>query len=289
MLLEGIETLLVLGKERTMSRTGSKLYISQSAVSKRITNLEKKLGKKLIEPDGRYVRLTEDAQALIASIGPSFNELRGRIYEQQSLEERSLIRIDCSETVLAGLLHDIIPAYMATDPHLTLTTNNTPRIVENVKSGRAMVGVCAGNLPPQHGLMTFHLFDEPFYIVSREAITELPAGLITNNLTNTANTYQASVLQRLGIEAVMEIGNYVAAAQLAMRGAPPAIVPLMVARTLGIDPRYLFYFEDLAPLHRPIHICVRQSNYRIARVKAVIEAILDAAPTATSTPLASTL
>lgn len=45
MLLEGIETLLVLSKEKTMSRTGSQLYISQSAVSKRISNLEKKLEK----------------------------------------------------------------------------------------------------------------------------------------------------------------------------------------------------------------------------------------------------
>jgi len=54
MLLEGIETLLVLSKEKTMSRTGSQLYISQSAVSKRIANLEKKLGKKLARAR-RYV------------------------------------------------------------------------------------------------------------------------------------------------------------------------------------------------------------------------------------------
>lgn len=45
MLLEDIETLLVLSKEKTMSRTGSQLYISQSAVSKRIANLEKKVRK----------------------------------------------------------------------------------------------------------------------------------------------------------------------------------------------------------------------------------------------------
>ena len=60
MLLEGIETLLVLSKAKTMSRTGSLLYISQSAVSKRIANLEKKLGKKLVEPSGTvsYTHLT---------------------------------------------------------------------------------------------------------------------------------------------------------------------------------------------------------------------------------------
>lgn len=65
MLLEGIETLLVLSKAKTMSRTGSLLYISQSAVSKRIANLEKKLSKKLIEPSGRQIKLTPDAIALI--------------------------------------------------------------------------------------------------------------------------------------------------------------------------------------------------------------------------------
>ncbi|MDF5129396.1 LysR family transcriptional regulator, partial [Vibrio parahaemolyticus] len=68
MLLEGIETLLVLSKEKTMSRTGSQLYISQSAVSKRISNLEKKLGKKLIEPNGRHIKLTSDGLALINTI-----------------------------------------------------------------------------------------------------------------------------------------------------------------------------------------------------------------------------
>lgn len=50
MLLEGVETLLVLAKEGTMSRAGSRLYISQSAVSKRIARLEQRLGKKTDYP-----------------------------------------------------------------------------------------------------------------------------------------------------------------------------------------------------------------------------------------------
>ncbi|MEF1296523.1 LysR family transcriptional regulator, partial [Vibrio parahaemolyticus] len=108
MLLEGIETLLVLSKEKTMSRTGSQLYISQSAVSKRIANLEKKLGKKLIEPNGRHIKLTSDALALINTIEPTFNELRGQIYDQQELEDTSLIKMDCSETLVAGYLSMIM-------------------------------------------------------------------------------------------------------------------------------------------------------------------------------------
>ncbi|EGU21309.1 transcriptional regulator, LysR family [Vibrio mimicus SX-4] len=111
MLLEGIETLLVLSKEKTMSRTGSQLYISQSAVSKRIANLEKKLGKKLIVPAGRHIKLTADAEQLIASIGPTFNELHGLIFEQQTLEDNTPIRMDCSETLVAGYLGETMGRY----------------------------------------------------------------------------------------------------------------------------------------------------------------------------------
>lgn len=160
MLLEGIETLLVLSKEKTMSRTGSVLYLSQSAVSKRITKLEKRLGKKLIEPDGRYVALTADAKALIENIHPTFSELCGQIYEQQALANDTLLRIDCSETLVAGHFSSALSTCFQDDPNLTITTNHTPRIVENVKSGKAMLGLCAGYLPSGHGLLSFHLFDE---------------------------------------------------------------------------------------------------------------------------------
>nr|CAA43657.1 RecA [Vibrio cholerae] len=161
-------------KEKTMSRTGSQLYISQSAVSKRIANLEKKLSKKLIVPAGRHIKLTADAEQIIASIGPTFNELHGLIFEQQTLEDNTLLGMDCSETLVAGYLGTCRHASLAlarrwgniarsqarshwviTTNHRNasirtlrvITTNHTPRIVENVQSGKATLGFCAGYLP----------------------------------------------------------------------------------------------------------------------------------------------
>ena len=121
MLLEGIETLLVLSKAKTMSRTGSLLYISQSAVSKRIANLEKKLGKKLIEPNGRQIKLSPDGVALIESIGPAFNELRGLIYEQQELEDTTLITLDSSKSLIAGYLCKMMGDFIQHDKYITIT------------------------------------------------------------------------------------------------------------------------------------------------------------------------
>lgn len=154
MLLEGIETLIVLSKHKTMSKAGSQLYISQSAVSKRISNLEKRLNKKLVEPDGRQIKLTADAERLIENIGPSFLELQGRIFDQQSISEHTPITMDCSETLIAGYLGEKITALKAVETSFSITTNHTPRIVENVQSGRATIGLCAGFLPAQHGLKT---------------------------------------------------------------------------------------------------------------------------------------
>ncbi|MCE0495355.1 LysR family transcriptional regulator [Vibrio salinus] len=273
MLLEGIETLLVLSKEKTMSRTGSVLYLSQSAVSKRITKLEKRLGKKLVEPDGRYVMLTAEAKVLIENISPTFSELCGQIYEQQVLASDSLLRIDCSETLVAGYFSHALTHCFHDDPNLTITTNHTPRIVENVKSGKAVLGLCAGYLPPGHGLLSIHLFDEPYYIVSRDPLNELPGVLITTDLTNSANTYQSDILEELKIRPVMELDSYTAAAHLALQGAAPALVPLSVVKALSIEECHLYKYGELAPLYRPIYICVRQNNFRLERIKKVINTI----------------
>lgn len=286
MLLEGIETLVVLSKAKTMSRTGSLLYISQSAVSKRLANLEKKLGKKLIQPSGRCIRLTAEGQALIERIGPSFNELRGLIYEQHELEDTSMIRLDSSKSLIAGYLGTTIGQYVKHDPYITITTNHTPRIVEHVQSGSATIGLCAGLLPAHQGLLTFHLYDEPFAIVSDTPLNKLPNQIITNDLTNPANTYQLAALEPLGITPIMEMDAYTAAAQLALGGTAPALIPYSIIKALSIPQKYCFEFEQLKPLIRPIHICVRHSLYQSPRVEALIETIADAVPKAASRPLA---
>ncbi|WP_038174106.1 MULTISPECIES: LysR family transcriptional regulator [Vibrio] len=289
MLLEGIETLLVLSKAKTMSRTGSLLYISQSAVSKRIANLEKRLGKKLILPDGRNVQLTQDGINLIESIGPTFNELRGLIYEQQSIVDNSILSLDCSETLVAGYLSEIFGQHVQRDPHITITTNHTPRIIEHVQSGKAHLGVCAGHLPAHHGLITYHLLDEPFYVVWASRLDCLPQAIITNDLNNSANTYQLAILDKLNMYPVMQMDSYSAAAQLALSGIAPALVPLSVVKTLKIDAAHCHHFEQIKPLYRPIHICVRSASLRNPRIKAVIEVMADAVPKVASVPLTSTL
>jgi DNA-binding transcriptional LysR family regulator len=276
MLLEGIETLLVLADAKTMSKTGSLLYISQSAVSKRINHLEKKLGKKLIEPQGKYVRLTQDALVLIDNIGPTFNELRGQIYEQSLTDEYDTpIKIDCSETLISGYFSELLSSEIQSNRHIVLTTNHTPRIIEHVKSGKATMGLCAGFLPPHTGLLTFHLFDEQFYVLSHKPLNRLPEYLITTDLSNSANSYQSAILETLKVKPLMQLDSYTAAAHLALRGAAPALIPSSIIHTLSIDESNVHSFPELNALIRPVHVCVRQNSYNLSRVKHLVQKFCD--------------
>ncbi|MEL6116526.1 LysR family transcriptional regulator [Photobacterium sp. SP02] len=288
MLLEGVETLLVLAKEGTMSRAGSRLYISQSAVSKRIARLEQRLGKKLIVPDGRNIKLTPDAQALVAQVGPGFNELKGQIFDQQAIRDHSPIILACSETLVAGYLAALMGRFLKDDPHIVLNTHHTPVIVERVQAGDATVGFCAGHLPAHHGLQARHLFDEPFTLVFNQPLAEAPECLLTNDLSNPANAYQAGLLQQAGIRPLMEMDSYTAAAKLALGGAAPALVPLSVVKTLAIKEQHCQHFAFLDGFVRPIYLCYRQHSYRSERVKHLIETIADFVPTAAFLPSAST-
>lgn len=273
MLLEGIETLLVLAEEGTMSKAGNRLYLSQSAVSKRIAKLEIRLGKKLIIPDGRRIQLTPQAKQLIASVGPSISELKGLISDQISLEDHTTISLACSETLVAGYLAPILANYFSQDRHITLTTHHTPIIVEKVQAGEATIGFCAGHLPPQHGLDVVHLFDEPFNIVSHTPLTSPPTSLLTNVLSNPANAYQAGILQKAGIAPLMQMDSYTAAAQLALNGVAPALVPLSIIQTLNISSKHCFHFDFLDTLTRPVHLCYRSKSLQNQRVVTLLKAI----------------
>lgn len=288
MLLEGIETLLVLAHEGTMSRTGSRLYISQSAVSKRIAKLEKQLGKRLIQPNGRHIKLTVDAQHLIANVGPSFNEIRGLITDQQYIDDQTLITLDCSETLVAAYLGELMGSYFQQDKFISITTHHTPVIIENTQSGKATIGFCAGNLPPHNGLNILHVFDENFVIICSTPLSNLPSGLLTIDLSNPANLIQARILQLAGIVPLMEMDSYTAAAQLALGGVAPALVPMSVVKTLNIQQQYCFRFPLLDELKRPVHLCYRPSSYKSSRVSELIELIADTVPKVVSMPSAMT-
>ena len=80
-MIENLETLLSLSRTGTMLEASTDLRISQSAVSKRISALERYYDRKLIQKKGRRVELTQHGQKLVDKIAPILSELRDLFIE----------------------------------------------------------------------------------------------------------------------------------------------------------------------------------------------------------------
>ncbi|MFM5095323.1 LysR family transcriptional regulator [Aeromonas rivipollensis] len=301
MLLEGLETLCLLASEGTMAKVASRLYISQSAVSKRITQLEQRLGKRLIEPDGRKTRLTPQARELLARVAPSLAEMKGVLADSQTLTDQTPLPVACSETLLAGYLARFMHDYLEQDPHLALSTHHTPVILTRVRGGDALLGICAGRLPPGHGLCAELLLEEPFYLVgddqetaaqpdhrgaspdraSGKPLTQRDLGeetlvqdkvrkILTMDLENPSNRYLRDPLAALGLVPAMELDSYLALIELAKAGIGPVLLPAGLLALVGDQGKRARALPGLA---RPLHLVYRPSSLKRARIQRLVEAI----------------
>ncbi|MGL6528912.1 LysR family transcriptional regulator [Aeromonas hydrophila] len=275
MLLEGLETLCLLASEGTMAKVASRLYISQSAVSKRIAQLEQRLGKKLVEPDGRQIRLTPQAQELLARVAPSLAEMKGVLADSQTLTDLTPLPVACSETLLAGYLARFMHDYLQQDPHLALSTHHTPVILARVRSGDALLGICAGRLPPGHGLEARLLLEEPFYLVEGDQREGENADqglrkILTMDLDNPSNRYLREPLAALGLTPAMELDSYLALIELAKAGIGPVLLPAGLLALVGAQGTQA---RLLAGLARPLHLVYRPNSLKRARIAQLVQAL----------------
>ncbi|ELM3720058.1 LysR family transcriptional regulator [Aeromonas hydrophila] len=275
MLLEGLETLCLLASEGTMAKVASRLYISQSAVSKRIAQLEQRLGKKLVEPDGRQIRLTPQAQELLARVAPSLAEMKGVLADSQTLTDLTPLPVACSETLLAGYLARFMHDYLRQDPHLALSTHHTPVILARVRSGDALLGICAGRLPPGHGLEARLLLEEPFYLVEGDQREGENADqglrqILTMDLDNPSNRYLREPLAALGLTPAMELDSYLALIELAKAGIGPVLLPAGLLALVGAQGAQA---RPLAGLARPLHLVYRPNSLKRVRIAQLVQAL----------------
>jgi len=286
MLLEGLETLSLLASEGTMAKVASRLYISQSAVSKRINQLELRLGKKLIEPDGRQIRLTPQARELLARVAPSLAEMKGVLADSQILTDGSPLPVACSETLLAGYLARFMHDYLEQDPHIALSTHHTPVILARVRGGDALLGICAGRLPPGHGLCAELLLTEPFYLVGEdqdgskmgdqgnqspgEMRDDAARKILTMDLENPSNRYLREPLAALGLEPAMELDSYLALIELAKAGIGPVLLPAGLLALVGEQGQRA---RALPGLGRPLHLVYRPNSLKRARIAQLVQAL----------------
>ena len=129
-----------------LTNVAKEMKLSQSAVSMSIKELENILGRPVFDRINKKLVLNEVGRAFYKEIAPIFKKLADIEYEFKNSENKGMIRVGASTTIVDYLMPTIICSYMSAYPDvkITLKEGNTKEIAEMIKEGSIDIGFVEG-------------------------------------------------------------------------------------------------------------------------------------------------
>ena len=278
-MIENLETLITLSKTGTMMETGTVLKISQSAVSKRIAALERYYDRPLVERYGRRVVLTHHGAHLVDKVAPLVSELRSVFLEDSTLPSGKII-LGVSEAILASWGPELFAAVQRDMPDVDFTfhAQRSPTVLDRLRSGEYMVGICTGASGADSDLQSEIVRLEPMVIIPSAlepfdyAVGE-DLDVITIESRSGAWASIEEDMRRLRLHRKASLESFFSAAQMALAGFGHGLVPLGVASTLGAPAEKLVRLDEHG-LNRPVRFVARKSMFSQPLVQSFHHSVL---------------
>src|SRR5574340_6747 len=164
-MLSGIDALIALERFGTVSEAAVRLRLTQSAVSKRIQALQRMVGFRLVEPDGRRLRLTapaidflERARPLVADLRGLTSPVRDHAASGFSLGLADSIASSWGPAVISRALRGLKSVSVRLHAHRSVL------LVESVRLGRYHIGLST-DLPAATDLIHYPVINEPMVLI----------------------------------------------------------------------------------------------------------------------------
>ena len=144
--LRQMEIFLNVVEEGHLTNVAKKMGLSQSAISMSIKELENILGRPVFDRINKKLVLNEMGRAFYKEINPIYKKLCDIEFEFKNSENKGLIRVGASTTIVDYLMPSIICSYMSAYPDvkITLKEGNTKAVAEMIKEGAIDVGFVEG-------------------------------------------------------------------------------------------------------------------------------------------------
>jgi DNA-binding transcriptional LysR family regulator len=167
----GVQAFIAIAEQGSFRKAGTTLHISQTALTRRLQNLEAALGITLVERTTRSVELTTigrnflpQAKRLLTEFSTTLTELR-----ETGKAQRGDVCIACIPTAGVQFLPRIIQEYSARHPHnrIKILDHLSPNVTEAVLRREAEFGI---NVSESHHpeLTSTPLLQDQFVLVCRD-------------------------------------------------------------------------------------------------------------------------
>jgi DNA-binding transcriptional LysR family regulator len=156
------------------SRAADELFVSQSAISHQIAQLERHVGQVLFRRKGRGVELTVPGRLLLASVTRSLEVIRSGLGRIETYLDKNLVTLVCPAPIAHGWLQPRLDALIAEHPLLCpiISVDETARYIDEMD-----VDIAISREPlKQEGVFEVPLLsDELVAVCAPELAASLPA------------------------------------------------------------------------------------------------------------------
>lgn len=168
--LRELELFVDLSETLHFGRTGERLHLSPSAVSRSLQRLEQRLGRRLVERDNRSVRLNEAGRTFLDYARRALEDWR-RVQERLNPQPGRLageISLYCSVTAVYSLLAELLARVRGRYPHieLKLHTGDQADAIERVQAGSEDLAIAARPQPLPRKLQFLTLARSPLLFIA---------------------------------------------------------------------------------------------------------------------------
>lgn len=263
-----------------ITHAADKLYLTQSALSKRIKAIERDLGCEIIIRTRKGVRFTPEGEMVLAHTNTAQKAL------ETLRDELSAAQGEVSGTLRAGFsinysfvnLPSLLAEYNRLYPqvHLEVTSGQSRHLLSSLQQGELDIAVLRGDLPWDG--MQYLLAQEQIYVACTAEHAETPLSELTY-INHTTDLMHTSLMNRwlrengLAIENnSINVSDLSTCQELVRRGVGWALLPEIVLRDFDGVMRPCT-FENGEPFVRRMYIdCPRESEY-LPQVQALIKLI----------------
>jgi DNA-binding transcriptional LysR family regulator len=172
-------------RHKSFTRAANEREVTASAVSHAVSNLENRLGVRLLNRTTRNVSLTDAGEMLHASLAPAFDVIASALDGVNQFRDTPFgkVRLNVPNSIAPFVLGDILGPLISAHPNLQLEVIATDRLVDIVEEGfdagvrlgeSLSEGMVAVKLKPR---LRFAVVGSPEYFRSR-SVPKTPRQLV---------------------------------------------------------------------------------------------------------------
>jgi DNA-binding transcriptional LysR family regulator len=166
--LRQLRAFLAVARTGSFTLAAESLYITQSALSGLIKELEQTLGTRLVDRSTRRVYLTEIGAQLYPQLDATLQDLDEMLHQvvDPTLQQTGVVRIATSQLLASTLMPDLIANFQAQHPLSQVKLVDTPveSVMARVFAGEVELGI-GPEREPNSDITSTRLFDGPFMAV----------------------------------------------------------------------------------------------------------------------------